>query len=44
VPFGTLDTYVTLVSDNAVSTVTDSFLNVNADGNGMPPSRAATAG
>jgi hypothetical protein len=30
--FGTLSTYLTLVSDNAVSTITDSFLNVNADG------------
>jgi hypothetical protein len=29
---GTLDTCVTLQSDNAVSTITDSFLNMNADG------------
>jgi hypothetical protein len=31
--FGTLSTYLQLVSDNAVSTITDSFLNVYADGN-----------
>jgi hypothetical protein len=30
--FGTLDTHLTLVSDNAVSTITDSFLNMNLDG------------
>jgi hypothetical protein len=30
---GTLDKYVTLVSATAVATITDSFLNVNADGN-----------
>lgn len=30
--FGTLATYLTLVSDIAVSTINDSFLNMNADG------------